>query len=697
MNYCARLSSLGAALIFAGVCLLGLDGRGACFTNSIRQGQDPTVTLKDGIYHLVQSDGCNIRLRRAATIGGLATAADSIIFSAGCSELWAPEIHWLNNRWYLYYTLNTNLNTGGIDRRGFVAESAGTNPSGPYVNRGVIFRDYWNIDGSVFTWSNQLYYTFSGEPVPGQQKIFIAPMSNPYTLSGPPVLLSTPTQSWETIGAPDVNEGPWGFQRNGRLFIVYSASGCWTDDYALGLLTLTGTNPLNPAHWTKSGPVFTKQPGAYGPGHNCIVTDAAGQWWNIYHANNNPGEGCGGQRRIRAQRLAWTAGNMPDFGAPTPNGSFVTDAVDFLVARFRLEETSGLNAASTVCGQVGALGGSPGWTNPGLKFNGATDYVDCRAALGNDVQHAVTLAAWIRADAFSDWAGIIAKGTNASPYALQTWSDGALRFTANWGGPAGGIGGGSWNSNTKLSIGNWYHVAVTYDGILVRLYINGVLDSNQPAVTLRFGVVNEPLYLGADFPGGDEFFNGTIRDARLYGRALTDTQVAALANRPPSLSAIPNAVIGAGQTLTFTNVATDPDAGQTLTFSLPTAPAGATLNPTNGIFSWRPTIIQADSTNPVAIWVTDSGVPGLSAIQNFNITVTNLTKPLLSLPTLTNDLFQMRIAGDYGPDYLIQVSTNLGQPNWVTLLRTNPPALPFFWTDIAPLNAVMQFYRVSCE
>ncbi len=681
------------------VCLFPSSSPAACLTNPIMQGQDPTVTLKDGIYHLVQSDGCAIHLRRSTTFGGLATAADSVILSPGCSELWAPEIHWLSNRWYLYYTFNTNLNTGGIDRRVFVAESAGTSPNGPYTSRGVLFRDYWNIDGNVFTWSNQLYFLFSGEPISGQQKIFIAPMSNPYTLSAAPVLLSTPTQSWETIGTPDVNEGPWGFDHDGRLFIVYSASGCWTDDYTLGLLTLTGTNPLNPAHWTKSGPVFTKQAGAYGPGHNCVVQDVSGQWWNVYHANNNSGEGCGGYRRIRAQRIAWTPANMPDFGSPVPTGSAVNEDADFLAAWFRLDETSGTLALSSVCGRAGTLGGSPVWLSPGLKFNGSTDYVNCGAALGNDVQHALTLAAWIRADAFTDWAGIITKGINTSPYAMQVWGDGSLRFSANWGSPPGGVGSGSWNSIAKLPLGEWAHAAVTCDGTSVRFYLNGVLDLNQPGVALRFGVVNEALILGADLPGGDEYFNGTIRDARVYGRPLTDDEIAALANRPPLLAPIPDFSIGAGQTLNITNLATDPDVPpQSLTFSLLSGPSGVVLNATTGVLTWRSAVAQAGSTNPVIVKLSDNGISSLSATQSFSITVSNLARPKLNSAAFEEGGFRLDVIGDYGPDYTIQATSNLVPPiSWVTLFRSNSPTLPFTWTDADGPGKPLQFYRVSCE
>ena len=522
--------SFAAGWLLWSVLLLPGNVRAATFTVPMMQGQDPEVEFRNGLFNLVQSDGCNIRLHQSATIGGLVSATDQIIYSPGCSNLWAPEIHWFNTNWFIYYSIDTG--SSGNERVN-VAQSTGTNIAGPYTERGVLFNSFWNIDGSVFAATNgQLYFIFSGNPS-GNQNIYIAPMSNPYTLSGTPVLISQPTQSWETVGAsPAVNEGPFGFTHNGRTYIDYSASGCWTDSYCLGLLTLTGTNLMDPAAWTKTGPVFSQQPGAYGPGHNGIFTDASGQYWNIYHANNLSGQGCGGYRQLRVQRVAWDANGLPVFGTPVPIASWITDDTNFLTAQFLLNETGGTNAGNQIVALQGNLNGSPVWRQPGLHFNGTNSYVDCGASVGNDVQNTLTLTAWIRPDSFTDWAGIVCKGTNTEPYALQIWGDGSLRFTANFGSPSGGVGGSSWNSTAKLATNQWQRVAVTYDGATIRFYINGVLDANQPAATLRFGVVNEPLTIGADLPGGDEYFQGTIADVRVYGRALGTAEIQALPALP---------------------------------------------------------------------------------------------------------------------------------------------------------------------
>jgi GH43 family beta-xylosidase len=682
-----------ALLVCSLVGLLPCDlTHAACLVDPLMQGQDPEVALKDHVYNLVQSDGCNIHLRRSVTLAGLAAAANPIVFAAGCSNVWAPEIHWLGTNWFIYYSVDTDAPG---NERVHVAQGSGTNPNGPYTERGVLLPGFWNIDGSVFTAPNgQLYFVCSGRPA-GTQCIYIAPMSNPLALSGPPVLLSSPTQSWELNGS--VNEGPFGFVRNGQVFIVYSASGCWTDDYCLGLLTLTGSNPLDPAAWTKSGPVFSKTTGAYGPGHNCVFQDDGGQWWNIYHANNFSGQGCGAYRQLRVQRLTWNSDNTPYFGTPVPLGSLVTEDTNYLVCDFALTETNGSMAATTTCGPPGTFAGAPLWLNPGLELNGVNQYVVCSHTLGNDVQSFLTLCAWVKADAFIDWAGILTKGTNASPFALQTWHDGSLRFTANWGAPPGSIGGGSWNSATKMTTNQWYYVAVTYDGTTVRFYLNGVLDPYQPAVDLHFGVVDQPLTLGADLPGGQEYFSGALRDVRLYGRALSQAEINALAevSPPPVLAPIPDQSLVAGQTLVVSNQVSDPDVPpQTLTFSLLAAPQGAQLNPTNGVFQWRPRIAQSPSTNTVSLMVADNSSPGLSATQSFQVTVRRPVAPTLILDWLAGSSFQLRVTGDLGPDYSLYTSTNLDPPDWSLLLTTNPPAMPLLFSDPAAVNLSRRFYRV---
>ena len=162
-------------------------------------------------------------------------------------------------------------------------------------------------------------------------------MNNPWTVEGPRVRISRPEQEWERHGkiarpGPDdkpevyVNEGPQALVRNGRVFVIYSASGCWTDEYALGMLQADAdANLLDAAAWRKhEGPVFragSDVAGAFAAGHNSFFRSPDGtEDWILYHANQAAGQGCGSRRSPRAQRFTWTADGLPDFGSPVAAG-----------------------------------------------------------------------------------------------------------------------------------------------------------------------------------------------------------------------------------------------------------------------------------------------------------------------------------------------------------------------------------------
>ena len=113
------------------------------------------------------------------------------------------------------------------------------------------------------------------------------------------------------------------------------------------------------------------------------------------------------------------------------------------------------------------------------------------------------------------------------------------------------------------------------------------------------------------------------------GGILTIAGISSPTNQPPSLTPISDQSVIAGATLIVTNAASDPD-GDRLTFSLGSGAAvNASINPTNGIFTWTPTQSQS-GTNAFSVIVTDSGSPPLSATQTFAVTVISTNTP----PTL---------------------------------------------------------------
>lgn len=310
---------------------------GKPYTNPVKaqKGADPWLEYYNGNYYLVTTTFTNkLLMRKSPTLAGLSTAPSVEIWSdttAGRNaNIWAPEIHFLGGKWYLYYSAAQAGAACCDTQRTQVLESAGSDPMGPYTHKNTLTGSNltpggWLIDASVLQHDGKLYLVGSGFINGSKQSLVIAPMSNPYTLASSTfTIISSPTLSWETSGGA-VNEGPEPLYHDGRTFLTFSASFCGTADYKLGQLELTGSDPLNPASWTKKQtPVFQRNDaaGVYGPGHNGFFTSPDGtENWIVYHANNSANGGCGNGRTTRAQKFTWNADGTPDFGTPVALGT----------------------------------------------------------------------------------------------------------------------------------------------------------------------------------------------------------------------------------------------------------------------------------------------------------------------------------------------------------------------------------------
>lgn len=106
--------------------------------------------------------------------------------------------------------------------------------------------------------------------------------------------------------------------RGNKLFLFYSGSGCYTDDYAIGYLEASDkADPLDTASWIKHPrPFLTRNDSAarIAPGHNSFFRPpGSNEDWIVYHANPRPGLGCGAARAPHAQPLRWTPDGRPTF------------------------------------------------------------------------------------------------------------------------------------------------------------------------------------------------------------------------------------------------------------------------------------------------------------------------------------------------------------------------------------------------
>jgi GH43 family beta-xylosidase len=396
-------------------------------------GADPWIHYYEGYYYLATTTWrSELIMSKAETLAGLKSAIPQRIYvetdPTRCCNMWAPEFHLLDGpnglRWYYYYSAGT---TGTLDnQRTHVLESAGTDPMGPYTYKARLFdasNDVWAIDGSILQLNDKLYFLFSSW-VGANQSMFIAPMSDPWTISGARVLISQPEYDWERSGL-NVNEGPVALFHEDKVFIVYSASHCATPDYKLGMLTYTGGDPLDAASWEKHPePIFQRADdnGVFGPGHNGFFKSPDGtEDWIVYHANTSVTGGCNDRRNTRVQKFTWNADGTPNLGVPVSTDTVIEapagdngidplpDLATIPLSRFKSfsYETGYLRHTDVVLRidvNVAPIADSEFMILPGLADPNAISILSINMP-GNFLRHdgrAVTLAASDGSDAFAE-------------------------------------------------------------------------------------------------------------------------------------------------------------------------------------------------------------------------------------------------------------------------------------------------------
>jgi GH43 family beta-xylosidase len=345
---CTMMGTICTSVFLAGCATHGKEPV-ETFTNPLLPaGADPWVVYEDGYFYYIKSQGRSLVLMKTPDITALAQAETKVIWKAPegtdhSKNLWAPEIQYMRGAWYVYYAADDGNHH---NHRLFVLENKNRDPfAGIFEMKARIKTDpadNWAIDGSVFEHRGQLYLLWSGWETPKvdveTQRIYIARMSNPWTVSSNRVELNKPEFDWErnwdypAAWTPEfpiyVNEGPQILTHGDKLHTVYSCSGCWTPYYALGMLTTHGDSDLmDPGVWFKSPePVFQQsvENRVYATGHNCFFKSPDGtEDWILYHANDDPNDGCGNKRSPRAQRIEWQDDDMPDFGVALPTAQWI--------------------------------------------------------------------------------------------------------------------------------------------------------------------------------------------------------------------------------------------------------------------------------------------------------------------------------------------------------------------------------------
>ncbi|HBK46394.1 MAG TPA: alpha-N-arabinofuranosidase [Xanthomonadaceae bacterium] len=305
----------------------------ATFTNPLLpSGPDPWIARQGDTYFFMSTRGDRLAIRKTGDLSKLADAREVTVWTPpatgpNAKSIWAPELHRIGASWFIYYTASDDAHNDDAHRGIFVLENTHADPTqGRWTDRGRLRTAHPGIDGTTFEQGGKRYFVYS--PYLGPDSVLsIVRMSDPWTLAGEETIIARPDRTWERQGGRQILEGPQ-FLRGprGDLFLTYSGSACWSDDYAIGLLSApAGSDPLRAASWTKAdAPVLAKDPenGVYAPGHNGFFDTPGGrETWIVYHANPAPDMKCSARRAPRMQRVGWSASGRPVFGRPEPAGT----------------------------------------------------------------------------------------------------------------------------------------------------------------------------------------------------------------------------------------------------------------------------------------------------------------------------------------------------------------------------------------
>ena len=174
------------------------------------------------------------------------------------SRLYAPEMHKVDEKWYIYFSgapvseAKYGKTASSQSIRLFCMECTGNDPwNDSWIFKGCLNEDLWAIDASAFT-LNGVHYALFAEIVPGEGNVIgIGRLSSPWEMEKETVRICRAEYDWEKMSGL-VNEGPFFFTGpTGRRFLLYSANNVNSPYYCLNTLELVGDDPMDPDAWVK--------------------------------------------------------------------------------------------------------------------------------------------------------------------------------------------------------------------------------------------------------------------------------------------------------------------------------------------------------------------------------------------------------------------------------------------------------------
>ena len=294
---------------------------------------DPFMTYdsETGYYYALYTHCDRLELFRSRHAGSILKGGESrIIYTPNgerdgiWGDIWAPEMHRApNGRWYIY--TSGRIKPTKSQKRLFVMEGPDGDPfEGEWVFRGKPAPGIFSIDPTVYTAADGVQYICCSRVDPKDGQVLdICKLSNPYTLGEGYTTIAKAELDWELVppyvGPAAIVEGAFFLERGGRLFIIYSANGCWSDDYALGVLEHTGGSLCDAGNWKKHNkPLFVKGNGVFGPGHASFFSSPDGsEIWCAYHGMKEHNETVTAtERYFNIQKIDFDVTGFPVMGQP---------------------------------------------------------------------------------------------------------------------------------------------------------------------------------------------------------------------------------------------------------------------------------------------------------------------------------------------------------------------------------------------
>jgi beta-xylosidase len=227
---------------------------------------DPAVIFHKGTYYLYPT-GDNRGYDVYTSFDMVNWEKGPRVFHTDKRGAWAPDVFYdtVGKKFYLYYTVNRSIGVAVSDT-----------PDGTFIDHAPLINGA--IDAHMFKDDTGKYYLYYVK-LPAFI-IFVQPIESLIKKQGNPVQLISPTEKWERRHTP-LTEAPWMLKHRGVYYLLYSASGANTMEYAIGYAT--ANSPLGPFTKYAGNPVIKKGDGIFGPGHVSITKDLNGTLWMVYH------------------------------------------------------------------------------------------------------------------------------------------------------------------------------------------------------------------------------------------------------------------------------------------------------------------------------------------------------------------------------------------------------------------------------